>query len=125
MQIKYRIISVDEAEHSMVVRYFTDTTTEEDLALPHPDTGAILGDDGLVISCRTDVNITLFDVPLLEGDALEQFISRFAPKAWFEVIEKVKDPDVDTGLSPIAAMVGQERNAVEVPDPTPETADVS
>lgn len=124
MQIKYRIVSVDEADHSMVVRYFTDITTEEDLAIPHPNTGEIFGDDGLVISCRTDVNITLFDVPLLEGDALERFISRFAPKAWFEMLEKVKDPDVDTGLSPITAMLGQEREAVELPDPTPETAGV-
>ena len=119
MQINYRILSVDEEDHSLVVRFFTATTTEEDLAIPHPDTGEILGEDGLVVSCRTDVNVTLYDVPLLTGDAFEEFIIRFAPKAWFELLEKVKDPGIDTLLTPIAEMIGQERVGVEIPELTP------
>ena len=44
--IKYKIVEVNEAEHSLVVRYYTDKITEESLAVD------IL--DGVIRRCRTD-----------------------------------------------------------------------
>ena len=58
-------------------------------------------------------------MPALTGSDLDEYISRHAPKQWFEVLEKVKDPAIDTTLSTIKDMVGPERNAVVPPEPTP------
>jgi hypothetical protein len=54
-------------------------------------------------------------VPVLTGSDLDEFISRHAPKQWFEILEKVKDPAVDTTLSTIEDMVGVEFDAVSEP----------
>tara|TARA_R110000737_G_scaffold338406_1_gene359410 strand:- start:1090 stop:1461 length:372 start_codon:yes stop_codon:yes gene_type:complete len=119
MHIKYKIIGFSTKEHTIVVRYFSDVTTEEDLANVDPESGEIIRhSDGSIQTCRTDVNITLWDVPALTGSALEEFISSCAPKQWFDLMEKVKDPAVDTTLSSIEGMVGEEREAVILPERT-------
>ena len=102
MEIKYKIIQVNPADHGIVVRFYTDTISEEDLAVRNPDTGEIiLDDDGNIGSCRTDYSITLWDTPTLSGEALEEEIMRHAPIQWFELLGKVADPSVDTSLSGI------------------------
>ncbi len=116
MQIKYKIMGFSAEEHTILVRYYTDVTTEEDLANIDPESGEIIRhSDGSIKNCRTDVNITLWDVPVLTGSDLDEFISRHAPKQWFEILEKVKDPAVDTTLSTIEDMVGVEFDAVSEP----------
>jgi len=109
MNIKYKIISYAEDEHSMVIRFYTDVTTEEDLAMPDSITGSIYAADGSIARCRTDTNLTLWDVPVLTGDAFEEMIMQQAPRHWFELLEKIKDPAVDTLLTPVKVLVGQER----------------
>jgi len=100
MEIKYRIIKVEPADHRVVVRFYTDTISEEDLARRNPDTGEIILDaDGNIGSCRTDCSLTLWDVPTLIGDALEEVLMRHAPVQWFELLGKVSDASVDTSLS--------------------------
>jgi len=102
MKIKYKIIQVNPADHGIVVRFYTDTISEEDLAIRNPDTGEIiLDDDGNIGSCRTDYSITLWDAPALTGEALEEVIMRSAPVQWFELLGKVSDASVDTSLSEI------------------------
>ena len=90
MNIKYKILGYSTDEHTVIVRYYTDITTEEDL----------------------DINLTLWDVPVLTGSELDKYISAHAPKQWFEILEKVKDPNVDTTLSTIKDLVGKERDFV-------------
>tara|TARA_R110000744_G_scaffold379311_1_gene497024 strand:+ start:574 stop:945 length:372 start_codon:yes stop_codon:yes gene_type:complete len=119
MHIKYKIIGFSTEEHTIVVRYYSDVTTEEDLAVRDVDTGEIIRhSDGSVQTCRTDVNITLWNVPALTGSDLDKFISRQAPKQWFEILEKIKDPAIDTTLSNIKDMVGEEREVVILPERT-------
>tara|TARA_R110002072_G_scaffold136943_1_gene279615 strand:- start:4414 stop:4815 length:402 start_codon:yes stop_codon:yes gene_type:complete len=120
MQIKYKVLGYAEDEHTVQVRYYTDTTTEEDLAMRDPETGEIIRhSDGSVQTCRTDVNITVWQVPAPTGAELEEFLSRNAPKYWFDILEKVKDPTLDTSLSSIKGIVGVEFDAVEPPEPEP------
>ena len=122
MHIKYKIIGFSTEEHTIVVRFYSDETTEEDLAVRDVDTGEIIrhsDTDGTIKNCRTDYNINLFQVPAPTGNDLEVFIARHAPKDWLEMLEKVKDPSIDTTLSTLHDMVGPERNAVVPPEPTP------
>tara|TARA_R110000787_G_scaffold200839_1_gene311823 strand:- start:2678 stop:3340 length:663 start_codon:yes stop_codon:yes gene_type:complete len=100
MDIKYKIIKVNPADHGIIVRFYTDTISEEDLAARDPDTGEIILDDGGNIkSCRTDYSITLWDAPTLTGEALEEMIMGCAPTQYFELQNKVADASVDTSLS--------------------------
>lgn len=100
MEIKYKIIQVNPADHGIVVRFYTDTISEEALAARDPATGEIILDDGGNIeSCRTDYSITLWDVPTLTGEALEEVIMNSAPTQWLELLDKVADGSVDTSLS--------------------------
>jgi hypothetical protein len=123
MQIKYKIMGYSEDGHSAEVRYYSDVSTEEDLAVRDLDTGEIIRhSDGSIKTCITDVNITFFDVPALTGDALDEYISRHAPGAWFELLEKIKDPAIDTTLSNLRAMVGVEYDATIPPPPDDPSA---
>tara|TARA_Y100000034_G_scaffold69712_1_gene84139 strand:+ start:183 stop:551 length:369 start_codon:yes stop_codon:yes gene_type:complete len=119
MQIKYKIISCSEEERSIIVRFYSDVITEEELANRDEAGEIIRHSDGSIKNCRTDYNINLFQVPAPTGNDLEVFIARHAPKDWLEMLEKVKDPAIDTTLSTIKDMVGPERNAVVPPEPTP------
>tara|TARA_R110000751_G_scaffold79917_1_gene161114 strand:+ start:41 stop:409 length:369 start_codon:yes stop_codon:yes gene_type:complete len=119
MQIKYKIIGCSEEERSIIVRFYSDVITEEELADRDTDGEIIRHSDGSIKNCRTDYNINLFQVPAPTGNDLEVFIARHAPKDWLEMLEKVKDPSIDTTLSTIQDMVGPERNAVVPPEPTP------
>ena len=102
MEIKYKIIQVNPADHGIVVRFYTDTISEEDLAVRNPATGEIILDDGGNIeSCRTDYSLTLWDAPTLTGEALEEVIMNSAPTQWLELLDKVADGSVDTSLSGI------------------------
>jgi len=117
MHIKYKIIKVAPEEHSIVVRFYTDTPTsnEEAMAIRNPDTGVIIRNpDGTIESCRTDYNITLWRAPALTGQALADEISRHAPKEWFELRETLANPLVDTTLSGVTPLVGVESVYVAV-----------
>lgn len=118
MEIKYKIIKVTPADHGIVVRFYSDTISEEDLAIRDPATGEITLDaDGNIESCRTDYSITLWDAPTLTGEALEKEIMSCAPTQWFELLGKVSDASVDTSLSGITL------NAVSTKTHTPTPPD--
>jgi hypothetical protein len=119
MLIKYKIISTNPAEHSLVVRFYTDTITEEFLAVRNPDTGEIIRNaDGTIKSCRTEYNITLWGTPTVSGTALHELILSNAPRAWFELLTAIADPTVDTDMTSAAALVGVEAQG-EVATPAP------
>jgi len=72
--LKFKIVEINDLEHSVVVRFYTDKITEIMLATD------IL--DGEIRRCRTDYNITL-PIPAPVGDELNNFLLKFAPVDWF------------------------------------------
>lgn len=99
MNLKYKIVEVNTNEHSIVVRFYTDIITEEMLAVD------VL--DGIIRRGRTDYSIDL-PFPAPTGDALAEFIVSRAPVGWFTTQEAVLNPILDTSLSSVAELVGQE-----------------
>jgi hypothetical protein len=86
--MKYKIIETNQADHSIVVRFFTTRTTEAMLATQ-------VDEQGNVLRGRTDYSIDL-PVPAPRGAALDAFIMSYAPTAWFERREAVADGVLDT-----------------------------
>jgi len=109
--IKYKIIEINTEQHSIVVRYYTDIVTEAMLATD------IL--DGVIRRCRTDYSFDL-PVPAPTGTALDDFINARAPVAWLTTQEAVLNPDVDTSLSAMTALLGVETPVI-IPVATPQS----
>ena len=105
MNIKYKVINYDVADQTLTVRYYTDTISEEFLAIRNPDTGdIILNEDGSIQACRTDINVTLWTD--IEGEALHQELLRHAPVVWFSLLGSTPTAEV---TSRNQALVGIER----------------
>jgi hypothetical protein len=103
IMIKYKIIETNTAEHSIVVRYYTDIITEAMLA-----TDVV---DNVIRRCRTDYSFDL-PVPAPTGTALHDFIVARAPTAWLQTQEDVLNPAIDTSLAAIIPLVGVEVEVV-------------
>ena len=93
MQIYYKIVEVWPQEHSIVVRYFTNTITENELASA-PGTRP----DGTPVRCRTDVSISI-PIPEPTEEELRKIILFNCPIEFFKTQEKLKDPEIDTTMS--------------------------
>lgn len=104
MRLKMKVISVDEAEQSLIIRFYTDKITEAMLANAWDEKGN-------VIRCRTDMNVTIMNVrDRPKGESIEEFvIRRYAPMAWLAMKEDVADPAVDTSMADLRQFVGVER----------------
>lgn len=111
MNLKYKILSIDEQEQSMVVRFYTDKITEMMVAVRDGQGNIPVDAEGKPLRCRTDMNITFGDAANRpKGAALEAYIiKRFAPWTFLDMKEKVADPQVDTSLSDLIPFIGQER----------------
>ena len=92
INIKYKIISVDESEQSILVRYWTDFLSEEELAIDDQK-----NEDGTPVRCRTDFNFNIWENVNTEED-LHNMISTHAPIDWFKLQYKVKNPNFDSSL---------------------------
>jgi hypothetical protein len=89
MKIQYRIINKLPEECQIVVRYFTDTVTEEYLATEKDVEGNIL-------RCKSDYPIDLRQFIKNEPtqEEIELIIKRNCNAGWFEIEElKIKSPD--------------------------------
>jgi hypothetical protein len=110
MNLKIKILSVDEAEQSVVARFYTDKITEQMLATQ-------VDASGNVLRCRTDMNITFGDIANRpKGIAIDAYlIKRFAPWQFLDMKERVADPAVNTSLADLIPLIGRERSTeVEV-----------
>jgi hypothetical protein len=112
IMIKYKIIETNAAQHSIVVRFYTDVITEEMLA-----TDTL---DGIIRRCRTDYSFDL-PIPAPDGLALHEFISAKAPVAWFNAQEAILNPLIDTSLSAITSLVGVEAQVAIQTDPVAQS----
>lgn len=110
MDIKCKLVECDDSAHSVVVRYYTDFMTEEKLASSFDGKGSVLRrPDGSPVRCRTDVNLNLFTTPTTEDAILDYVWTHCAPNImWFELQEKIADPQVDTSMTQVKSMVGKE-----------------
>lgn len=89
MLIKYRIISLDHKENSVIVRFYTDTIDENFLASSFDINNTIVRTNaGYPERCRTDVNITFYNHESTPEE-LDEFIKSNAPVTWFELQEKI------------------------------------
>jgi hypothetical protein len=80
MNLHYRILSVDENECAIIVRYFTDVLTEQELRTDPADT------TDPPVRCRTDTNLNLWR-PEMSEDEVEDLILNSAPIAWLMMME--------------------------------------
>lgn len=96
--IKYKILSIDTTQLSIVVRYYTDIITEVMLA-----TDTL---EGVIRSCRTDLSIDL-PIPVPTGAMLDDFIIQFAPVDWILKMETLANTGID--LNGLDLLVGVEK----------------
>lgn len=90
--IIYKIIETWEDTNTIVVRYYTEIISEEELA-----SDSNKNSDGTPIRCRTDVAITL-PFPIPNDEEIEDIILNNAPIDHLDFMEKVKNPNIDTKL---------------------------
>lgn len=104
--IKCRILEVHPDTHSITIRYFSDTITQDSLASEFgPNKNILRRKDGTPVRCKSDVHIQL-PVPAPKGTELLDYIFKNVPpsKTFFELQENIANPDVDTSLSHIVEM---------------------
>ena len=106
MQIHYRILSLDEREGSLTVRYWSDQLSERELSVKAP--GEETSDTPE--HCRTDTNFNIFDQKMTQ-EQLHEFLVAGAPVDWLGMKGRIKDPKVDTSLSHLKSMVGINKSA--------------
>jgi hypothetical protein len=107
--IYYRILSLDETEGAIVVRYWSDEMSERDLSIIPGDTNATPE------HCRTDTNLNVFD-SRMTADQLHDFLVDGAPADWLGMKARIRDPSIDTSLPQIMAMVGTSKECVRKAD---------
>lgn len=110
MEVKYRIISVDPSQHSIIVRYYTDLLSEDSLATSFNSDGTIARDnDGSPLRCQTDYHINIWKTtPTPTIDEIKTIACNSAPYDWFKLKHDILDPNIDTSLSEVYPIVGQE-----------------
>jgi len=119
MNVKFKIIETDLSQHSIVVRYYTDYFTEDNLASSFTtgSSGEQIIDrrpDGSPVRCITDCNINVWKTnpPPIEEDLIE-LAKQSAPYDWFKLRYDVLNPNVDTSLSSVTSLLGKEFVAEE------------
>jgi hypothetical protein len=105
--MKYKIIEINELDHSIVVRFYSEIITEEMLSFQKDEAGNILRG-------RTDYSFDL-PIPAPRGVELDDFIIKRSPREWFEKQENVLDPNIDTSLAFLSASLGVEKNIPDQP----------
>lgn len=117
MNIKYRILSIDEKEHAFIVRYYTDILTEDYLTAFYEDDGSIKrGPDGTPSRCRSDYNLTIFNVNATAED-VENLIKQSAPVEWFAMLEHVKQNEMTPALHSLKSKLDKEHEFEHKPPP--------
>lgn len=106
MNIHYKIVSINQEDHSFIVRYWTDIISEDFLANEFDENNEIKRrEDGSPTRCRSDVNLTLYKVDATEVE-IDLLIRENAPKEWLETLEKVQDPKIDTSMEKLNKKIG-------------------
>ena len=99
--VHYKIVETWQNDNIVVARFWTDKLSEESLA-----SDGNRNADGTPVRCRTDVSVNV-PIPAPTGANLALFIESHAPIEWLKMIEQVRDPNVNTSIDHITAMIGQ------------------
>jgi len=102
MILKYKIVEVWPNEHQIVVRYYTDIVTENDLALGYDQ-------DGNITRCRTDVPITL-PIEIPTGDEFEGLIAKNAPEKFLKLKEFLLTSNAPLEINDFQSLIGVEKS---------------
>lgn len=109
MRINYRVLDIEEHQHSMVVRYWTDKITEEMLASDFEPNGKIRKTKyGYPTRCITDYNLTFFDNLNPTEEEVNHYIKRNAPVVWLKLKEEVLNPNVQTDLGAVKKILNKD-----------------
>jgi len=120
MEIKYKIIETHPQLHSVVVRFYTNLLTEQLLCTYRDSEGKpILGENGEIVRCKYDLNLTFYQLPIPTGADLKTFILQYAPTQALDLEEKIISPSIDTSLGALTALVGVEEVGEVVTTPIP------
>lgn len=111
MKINYRVLHVDEKQHSMVVRYWTDTISEDMLATEFEPNGKIRKTKyGYPTRCVTDYSLTFYDNLYPTDEEVSHYIMHNAPVNWLKLKEEVLDPNIKTDLESARKLLNQDLN---------------
>lgn len=111
MNVKFRIISKDENNHSIVVRYFTDILTEEILANSFDAAGNVIYDArGYPKNTRADYNYNLYGYDNPTENQIIDFVKDKTPWQWLQTQENIINPNVTTSLSGVNNILYTEQN---------------
>lgn len=111
MKIYYRILNINDNDHSLVVRYWTDNITELSLCSEFDkDNLPLITDDGYPVRCRSDVSVTFYNNLNPSQNAIVEIIKVNAPVDWFRLLESVKDPDTVVNLNAALPLKGIVQN---------------
>lgn len=114
MKVYYRILSIEETEGNIIVRYFTDFLSEEELATTRNIDGEIVYDaNGYPEKCRTDYCITLYDKFNPSQEDVKQLIESQGPIEFFKLQQIIKS-NSGYSLENVFSMVGQKNEFVHV-----------
>lgn len=110
MDFKFKILDIDLSQHSIVVRYYTDKITEDNLATSFNSDGSIMRkDDGSPVRCQTDYNLNIWKTnPPPTEEEIIKYINDCFPYEWFKLKYDVLDENVDTSLSSIKNIMNKE-----------------
>ena len=97
--LKYKILKIVPEEHAIIVRYFNDVMTEDELATSFDENNQIIRrEDGSPAACRTDYNLNVWRTPTPTEQEIKDFLEMNAPTDWIYLQEKIKDETVDTTM---------------------------
>lgn len=111
-EVKFKIIELDTTQHSMVVRYFSDLLTEDELAssFETDEQGNRViqrRPDGSPARCQTDYNINIWRVPAPSAEEIKKIASQAAPYDWFKLKHEIILNTVDTSMANVASLMNQ------------------
>jgi hypothetical protein len=107
MQINYRVLSYNEKDHSMTVRYWTDELSEEELnAFFDEYNNIVYNPDGYPVRTKTDMNITFYNNPNPSSNDIINIIEKSAPTLWLYNLEQNKISNTEYSLANVASFVG-------------------
>lgn len=108
MNINYRILEINDDEHCITIRFWTDDTTEDSMASFFDQNGDIVRtDEGYPVRCRTDYNISFENINNPTIDDLEKIVNSNFPYGWFKTIEKKKKDTTSMSLNEFKKLQGK------------------
>jgi hypothetical protein len=111
MKINYRVLSYNEKDHSMSVRYWTDILSEDDLnALFDEYNNIVYNSNGYPVRTKTDMNITFYNNPNPSSNDIVNLIQKNVPTSWIYNLEQTKISNTEYSLANVASFVGVSNN---------------